>query len=72
MTPQLANVNRNAQGEVSFEIRGRAGARYVVQASDALGGWTTLATRDAEADSISFTDLTAAAAGHRFYRVLVQ
>lgn len=72
VTPVLANVSRNAQGEVSFDIRGRTGAHYVIQASDALGGWSTLATRDAEADSIRFTDRAATAAEHRFYRVLVQ
>lgn len=72
VTPVLADVSRNGQGETSFEIRGRRGARYTIQAGDNPGMWTTLATQDAAADSVRFTDTTAVAAQHRFYRVLVQ
>jgi hypothetical protein len=69
LQPGLNRPARFPNGDVSFRFKGRAGRRYLLQASTDLETWVDLREFVAEQAIFTLTDHTSAAFPLRFFRV---
>jgi hypothetical protein len=66
---EIGAVTQVAGGGLGFELRGRVGRSYVLQASSDLQHWTDLRTNVATSGTLNFTNLMDAAYSQRFFRL---
>jgi hypothetical protein len=66
--PELTDPQRAPDGALSFNVKGVAGAKYLIHASEDLVACTVIATNTLPA----ITDPVAARQPHRFCRAVMQ
>ncbi|MCW5556070.1 MAG: S8 family serine peptidase [Verrucomicrobiae bacterium] len=70
-TPAVLQIMRLPDGSLLLEIHGQVDREYLIQASNNLNAWQTIATRVASGGVIQFTDPDTGEHPFRFYRAIV-
>ncbi len=70
--PKLTALRKNAQGQFQFRLTGQPDQVYLIQASDNLAGWVTIANVTLTGEFQDLVDETSITIPRRFYRAVWQ